>query len=108
MRAGGYPGRMNNDEAKTIASLEGRRLRALPYSELRETLLDQRVDSEVVGRSGERYHLQVEAFFDDAESGDLRVVVSIDDGGLRTVWPVTDSFTVTADGRITEHAPATA
>ena len=99
---------MNNDEAKTIASLEGRRLRALPYSELRETLLDQRVDSEVVGRSGERYHLQLEGFFDDAESGDLRVVTSIDDGGLRTVWPITDSFTITADGRITERASATA
>jgi hypothetical protein len=97
---------MNNDEAKTIAALEGRKLRGLPYEDLRERLLDQRVDSDMVGHSGERYHLQLEAFFDDSESGDLRVVVSVDDGGLRTVWPVTDSFTITTEGRITEHAPA--
>ena len=103
---GGYAQGMDKSEAEAIVAVEARRLRALSYAELRDTLLDQTLDSEVVGRSGERYHVQVQAFVDDDESGDLRVLASIDDGGLRTLWPVTDTFTISTSGRISEHSPA--
>lgn len=36
--------------------------------------------------------VEIEAFWDDKQGGDIRVVFSIDDGGWRACFPVTDSF----------------
>lgn len=61
---------------------------------------------EVVGPWGTTYHVELEGFWDDEEHRNLRVIASIDDGGLRAFLPFTDSFTVGPIGAITEHSTA--
>jgi hypothetical protein len=42
-------------------------------------------------------------FWDDKKLGNLRVCGSIDDGGLRAFFPVTDSFIIAPDGRFIDE-----
>ena len=97
---------MSNEEAKGVLRAEFRELRAKGYDHLVAELAGTQVSSEVVGPSGAAYHLELQGFWDDDEHGDLRVVASIDDGGLRAFLPFTDSFTIGPSGTITDHSPA--
>lgn len=97
---------MSDDEAKGILTAEFLKLRAAGYRELVDRLAEQKLESEVVGQSGQRYHLELEGFWDDDRKSSLRVVASIDDGGARVLLPFTDSFTISSSDEITEHAPA--
>ena len=80
------------------------KLRAAGYDELAERLAGEQERSDVVALSGAAYHVELEGFWDDKEHGDLRVVASIDDGGLRVFLPLTDAFTISPSGSITEHS----
>jgi hypothetical protein len=53
---------------------------------------------EVVAESGTRYQIEIQAFRDDEEKKNLRVIGSIDDGGIRAFFPVTDDFIITRGG----------
>jgi hypothetical protein len=97
---------MSNEEAKEVLRAEFRELRAKGYGDLVAELADRKVNSEVVGPSGAAYNLELQGFWDDDEHADLRVVASIDDGGLRAFLPFTDSFTIAPSGTITDHSPA--
>ena len=55
-------------------------------------------DYEVAGPSGAPYQLSIQAMWDDAPNGDLRIIGAIDDGGWRAFFPLTDSFIMTPDG----------
>ena len=96
---------MSDDEAKGVLTAEFLRLRATDYRELVERLAGRQERSEVAGPSGKAYHVEVEGFWDDDAHDDLRVIASIDDGGLRAFLPFTDAFTISATGTITEHPP---
>jgi len=63
-----------------------------------EKLIGNQDVIEIVGESGSVYYLEREALWDDERRGHLRVVASIDDGGIRAVMPLTDSFIVGSDG----------
>ena len=65
--------------------------RARPHEELTKLLLAP-VAEEVVGPSGKRYQLIVQASWTGAPGGDLRVVVGVDDRGWQLFNPLTDSF----------------
>src|SRR5262249_32811744 len=73
-------------------------LRRETYDALVERLLNRSESSGVVGQSGARFQMEVEAFWDSRDGRDLRVVVSIDDGGLRAFAPLTTSFIMAPDG----------
>lgn len=47
---------------------------------------------EVRGPSGTLYQIEIEAFWDDKQSGNIRVMGSIDDGGLRAFVPLSEDF----------------
>ena len=96
---------MSDDEAKGILNAEYLKLRARGYSDLAE-LVDRKAQAEITGFSGNVYHVELEAFWDDDDHTDLRVVASIDDGGLRALLPFTDSFTISPSGLITDHSAA--
>jgi hypothetical protein len=52
-------------------------------------------------RTGTQYTVETQSFFDDPRQigGDLRVMVSIDDGrGYRALVPLTESFIIAPDG----------
>jgi hypothetical protein len=88
---------MNIREARRILNERLAKLRALPYRELAA-----RVDSvftEEIPRDSERsWQLELEVVWDDEPSGNVRVIASIDDGGLREFVPITDSFIKSPSG----------
>ena len=91
---------MDKIEARAVLSAELNRFRALPRRVLLDRVLDDQELIEVVGPSGTRYLVEVDAFWDDQQRpGDnLRVIGAISDSGWRTFVPVTDSFIVAPDG----------
>ena len=97
---------VSDDEAKGVLRAEFLKLRALGYDDLVERLAGKQERSEIVGLSGQPYHVELEGFWDDDEHVDLRVVASIDDGGLRAFLPFTDSFTISPTDTITDHSAA--
>jgi hypothetical protein len=97
---------MSDEEAKDVLRAEFLKLRAKGYRELVAELAGKKENSEVVGRSGTAYRLELQGFWDDDGHTHLRVVASIDDGGLRTFLPFTDSFTIAPSDAITDHSSA--
>jgi len=74
-------------------------LQKRPYSELRQ-FLSNPTCVEVSGSSGTRYQVEYEALWDSEPKGPLRIMVSIDDGGLiSAMFPITESFLVDPDGK---------
>jgi hypothetical protein len=55
---------------------------------------------EVEGPSGVPYQIEVDVIWDRRKGGDVRVIASIDDGGLRALVPLTDDFIMTPEGRL--------
>ena len=91
---------MDVNEAGSILQQQIRLLRQKSYSELKE-FVDHRViqDLEIVGASGTRYQVEVEAFWDTKKRDNIRVLASIDDGRIRTfIHPLTRSFIKAPDG----------
>lgn len=88
---------MNNEEAKTILSTLLGEYRAKSYEELKNLLSLQDV-SEVDGDSGTRYQVEFQAVWDDKEGRNIRVIGAIDDGGIRSLMPLTEDFIVAPNG----------
>lgn len=42
--------------------------------------------------SGNFYQIEVNVYYEDKSNTDIRVMLSIDDGGWRSIFPMTDSF----------------
>jgi hypothetical protein len=95
---------MSDEEAKAVLRAEFLKLQAAGYDKLTERLAGKQERSDVIALSGSTYHVELEGFWDDKERRDLRVVASIDDGGLRAFLPFTDAFTISPSGSITEHS----
>jgi len=95
---------VSDEEAKGVLRAEFLKLQAVGYDELAARLAGKQERSDVVALSGATYHVELEGFWDDKEQRDLRVVASIDDGGLRVLLPFTDAFTISPSGLITEHS----
>ena len=95
---------MSDEEAKNVLRTEFLKLEAAGYAELVGRLAGKQERWEVAAPSGARYRVELEGFWDDEVHRDLRVVASIDDGGLRAFLPFTDAFTISPSGSITEHS----
>jgi hypothetical protein len=92
---------MDEAEARVLLSQQIEVLRALPFAELRDRFLDSEEHLDVAGDSGSLYQVEVQALRDDprVQDGNLRVIVSIDDGGWRAFSPLNDGFIVAPDGK---------
>ena len=90
---------MNKIEAKQIMSEQIKELRKLSYSELCK-LIDKKNKRtlEIVGKSGTKYQVEIQAFWDNKPGQDVRVSVAIDDGGWRAWFPTTNDFIVAPSG----------
>ena len=89
---------MDKQEAKELLSETLTRYRKLSYVDL-VAKIDQDDHLEVTGSSGAQYQIEIQVFWDNKPSGDVRVMGAIDDGGLRAFVPLTDDFIVSPDGR---------
>ena len=88
---------MNDDVAYVLIDSELRRLLELPYSELIK-LVGAPEFRQVVGEDGTAYQIEIEAIWDITQGEDVRVIVSVDDGGWRALKPLTQDFVMRPDG----------
>ena len=89
---------MRREQAETILGAELARLRQEPYEELVSRLLDKQETFERSASDGTRYQVELQALWDDEHRGDLRVLVSVDDGGWRAFVPLSGGFIRARDG----------
>jgi hypothetical protein len=88
---------MNEQIANSLVDAELKRLRKLPYFELRN-LVARPQSLKVVGEDEKTYQLEIQAVWDRKKDEDLRVIVAVDDGGLRSFKPLIQDFIVRPDG----------
>ena len=94
---------MNIEVAYVLIDTELRRLLELPYTELIK-LVGVRELKEVLGEDGSTYRVGVETKWDLARKKDVRVIVSVDDGGWRALRPLAQSFVMHPDGSFVEES----
>ena len=73
------------------------KLRAVPYREL-ASRVDSVTTDELVRDSQRSWQLEIQFLWDDEPNGNVRVMVSIDDAGLRAFVPMTQSFIKSPSG----------
>ena len=73
------------------------KLRAIPYREL-ASRVDSVTTDEVVRDSERSWQVEIQVHWDDEPNGNVRVMVSVDDGGLRAFVPMTESFIKSPSG----------
>lgn len=88
---------MDKGEARTILASVISKLRIEGYDELRNRHGGPEM-REVTGPSGAVYQVEVQVFWDDRAERNLRVLGSIDDGGLSAFKPLSDDFIIAPDG----------
>lgn len=85
-------GRPTRNEATAIIATELAKYEALDYDELAAMIDAPKITTKIIGSSGARYSVDVQAFWDAAPHGEIRVLCSVDSGGASTFVPLTDSF----------------
>ncbi len=86
---------MDNSEAKRVLSDQLARFSQRSYSELVRLVESRHVeDFEIGGASETTYGVEIQFFWDDKPNGVVRVVGSIDDGGIRAFIPLTETVLV--------------
>ena len=86
---------MDKSEAQAVLTEQLARLCQRSYAELVPLVESRHVeDFEVLGASGTKYQVEVQFFWDDKPRGVVRVVGSIDDGGMRAFVPLTQTLLV--------------
>jgi hypothetical protein len=89
---------MDKEEARGILAQQIARLRQLSHGDLQRYVKDEE-HMEVKGESGAEYQVEVQSLWDEGRpGGNLRVMVSIDDGGLRAIFPLSEDFIIAPDG----------
>jgi hypothetical protein len=82
---------MNIGEARRVLNDRLAKLRALSYRDL-AAKVDSVFTEEIVRDSERSWQLEIQVIWDDEPSGNIRLIASIDDGGLRAFVPLTDGF----------------
>jgi hypothetical protein len=72
-------------------------LRQSSYNDL-VSLMGHPQTKEVTGEDGKKYQLETQVFWDGKKGGDIRVMVSGDDGRWRAFKPLTSDFIMAPDG----------
>jgi hypothetical protein len=81
---------MNRAEASTILNRHLDELEAAGYAALAERVGENQAIQER-SPSGIEYQLELTVVWDGKPGGDLRLIASIDDGGWRAFFPLTES-----------------
>jgi hypothetical protein len=89
---------MDKAEAARLLTTELAKFRQRPYDDLAAMVDSPKHTVEVVGRSGTRYYLSVLVHWDSEAAGNVRVIGTIDDGGVRAFVPMSDDFIKAPDG----------
>jgi hypothetical protein len=87
---------MDRAEAKSILAKELTEFAARPFDKLVASIKHADVKN-IVGESGTNYQIEFDVFWDSKPDGNLRIMASIDDGGWRAFFPLTDSLIMKPD-----------
>jgi len=79
---------MNHEEALGALDLEVARLRGQTHMQL-AAYIDKPQHAEHIAASGRWYQVEIGAAWDDQPGQVLRLFFSVDDGGLRSYFPLT-------------------
>ena len=93
---------MDSREAREVLAGQLARKRARGYPELTE-LVGEESRERLTGPSGVEYQLRVRVMWNDEPQGALRLVGSIDDGGIRAFAPLVESLVLQPDGALVEE-----
>jgi hypothetical protein len=86
---------MDKSEAQKILSEQLARFNGRSHSELAPLVEARHIEAyEVRGASGTTYQIEMQYFWDDRPGDTIRVIGSIDDGGIRAFVPLTDSLLI--------------
>ncbi|HKQ86759.1 MAG TPA: hypothetical protein VJS43_08320 [Candidatus Acidoferrales bacterium] len=89
---------MDRGVARRLVDKEMERLRRLSYEEFLK-LLDKPSTTALKGPDGRAYQMETQAFWDSKPGGNIRVMVSVDDGEFfSAVKPLTGDFIISPDG----------
>jgi hypothetical protein len=88
---------MNREIASALIDEELGRLRKCSYAELHK-LMDKPSTIDVQEPDGKRYQVERQAFWDSNKGGNIRVMVSADDGGWSAFKPLSGAFIISPDG----------
>ena len=95
---------MNEQAAQALINDWLGELKQRSYNDL--TLMIGRTRTETRrGEDGKEYQLEAEVFWANKKGGDVLVIVSADDGGLRAFHPLSSSFLRGPDGYLAEEWP---
>lgn len=83
---------MNKEEARQILQGELEAFRVKSHAELVKLIDAEPIAGERASPSGKWYQIEIQVFWDKKPSGDIRVIGSIDVGGLESFVPLTDDF----------------
>jgi len=91
---------MDKREARQLLEEFVTGLKSRSYQEW-QILIGEEAVVERNGPSGVTYQIEWNAFWDSQAGGDIRVMVSIDDGSLaRFIVPLTTSFLISPEGTL--------
>lgn len=93
---------MNKAVANNLIKQELDILKTRPYESLCE-LLEKPVSKNLLGRDGKNYQLSTEVVWDGEPGGDLRVIISIDNKGWRSLLPISNSFIKSPRGQTKKY-----
>ncbi len=94
---------MNSAEATTLLEQRLKCYRTKAYSELVRLINLGPETAEVIGPTKIKYQIEISALWDDEPNGVVRVIGSIDDGGVRAYVPLCSDFLLSPDGTFVDE-----
>jgi hypothetical protein len=89
---------MDKQEARSLLTEQLATYRTRSYADL-VAMIGRDDCVEITGPSGERYQVEFGVIWDNKPGGNVRVMLSIDDGTFRAAFsPLTDDFIKAPDG----------
>lgn len=88
---------MNREIASALIQRELEALRNSSYGEL-TSLVDKVSTRREKGQDGKEYQIERQAVWDEANGGNIRVIVCVDDGGLSAFRPLSGDFIISPSG----------
>jgi hypothetical protein len=83
---------MDRKEARQIIISELEPFRKKPFIELANMVDAEPYTKTMTSEDGKFYQIEIQAIWDDKPGGNIRVLGSIDDGGIRAFFPLTEDF----------------
>jgi len=94
---------MNNTEAITVLERHLESYRRKTYSDLSSLVNIGPDTAEVIGPTGVKYQIEITGLWDDEANGVIRVLGSIDDGGIRAYVPLCSDFLMAPNGTFVDE-----